>query len=149
MDTEPTIITDDSLPDVAPAARKVWAVFTDFATDTQLTATIRLSDNTTVQALNKQFRGKDKPTNVLSFLDGEEEGGVTQLGDIILAQGVVVDEAAAQQKSYDDHLVHLILHGLLHLYGYDHEEDAEAEEMEALEVQLLQKLGVANPYETK
>ena len=104
---------------------------------------IVLADNDFVQDLNKEWRGKDKPTNVLSF--PQDEPGM--LGDIILAYETIVDEAQTQQKRFEDHATHLIIHGLLHLLGHDHEEDHEAEIMERLEIEILQDLGVKNPYE--
>ena len=103
-----------------------------------------LADDAFVQRLNKQFRAKDAPTNVLSFPTGEEEG---ELGDIILAYQTLAREAAEQGKSFDNHFRHLLLHGFLHLLGYDHLEDDEAEQMEAREVELLARLGIDNPYE--
>lgn len=101
-----------------------------------------LTNDTEIQELNRAWRGKDKPTNVLSFPQDED----ALLGDIILALGVVEREAAEQSKTLTDHTAHLTVHGLLHLLGYDHEEDNEAEEMEALEIAICQKLGIKNPY---
>lgn len=109
--------------------------------------TVRFSSDEEVRALNAQFRGKDKPTNVLSFPAGEvPEGEPQPLGDIILARETVVREAAEQGKSVSDHTCHLILHGMLHLLGYDHGTDADAEEMEAVERDVLAALDVADPY---
>ncbi len=105
---------------------------------------IVLADNGFVQKLNKEWRGKDKPTNVLSFPQDEP----TMLGDIILAYETVKAEADAQNKRFEDHTTHLIAHGLLHLLGHDHEEDEEAEIMEALEIEILDALNIKNPYET-
>jgi probable rRNA maturation factor len=111
-----------------------------------------LSDNRRVRRLNRQYRGKDKPTNVLSFaaLDaGSPPRDMPwHLGDVVLALGVLRQEARQQKKAIDDHLTHLVIHGVLHLLGYDHEDDAEAEEMEGLEVAALKRLGIANPYLT-
>ncbi|TXH33159.1 MAG: rRNA maturation RNase YbeY [Rhodospirillaceae bacterium] len=111
---------------------------------------IVLSDDRHVRQLNRDYRGKDKPTNVLSFaaLDaGKPDSGMLwHLGDVILALGVVRKEAAKQRKALGDHLTHLVIHGVLHLLGYDHEEDAEAERMEALEIAALKRLGIGNPY---
>lgn len=104
---------------------------------------ILLADDARVAALNTAFRGKDAPTNVLSFPAVE---GSDALGDIALAYGVCAREAAAQAKSLAHHLQHLTAHGVLHLLGYDHESDAEAEAMEAKERAILAGLGVADPY---
>ena len=105
---------------------------------------VLLSDDMAVQALNARFRNKDKPTNVLSF--PAAESAAPHLGDVVLAYGVCATEAEAQGKSLSDHLTHLVVHGVLHLLGRDHEDDAEAEEMEGEERAILADLGVANPY---
>ncbi len=141
-----------------------------------------LADDDTVQELNKNYRGKDKPTNVLSFAlyadggdeegeeedyegedqeedgpDGEPDDGDVEflspdapvpviLGDVILAFETVEREAREQRKAFADHLAHLVTHGVLHLLGYDHIEDSEAEQMERLETQILSGLGIADPY---
>lgn len=140
-----------------------------------------LADDGTVQELNRNYRGKDKPTNVLSFalyadeggeaeegewggdedevegaIDGAEAGDVeflspddpvpVILGDVILAFETVEREAREQRKPFADHLTHLVTHGVLHLLGYDHIEDSEAEQMERLETQILSGLGIADPY---
>ena len=101
-------------------------------------------------ALNRDYRGRDRATNVLSFPGDplpEGDGGPPYLlGDVVLAQGVCAREAAAQGKALADHLSHLVVHGVLHLLGHDHENDSEAERMESLEVEILAALGVADPY---
>jgi probable rRNA maturation factor len=102
---------------------------------------ILLAADARLHALNRAFRGKDAPTNVLSF-----PGAGEHLGDIALALGVCAREAAEQGKTLAAHLQHLTAHGVLHLLGYDHETDAEAEAMEARERQVLAGLGVADPY---
>lgn len=114
---------------------------------------ITLSDDAEVQVLNRDWRGKDKPTNVLSFpgLEGAMAGllppdAPRPLGDLILAYETCAREAEEQGKSLADHARHLVVHGVLHLLGYDHETDAEAEEMEALETTILAGLGIADPY---
>lgn len=108
---------------------------------------ILLTDDHTVQDLNHRFRGKDRPTNVLSFPAAEMPGADPQpLGDIVLAYGVCVREAGEQSKTLRDHLTHLVVHGGLHLLGRDHEDDAEAETMEAEERSILASLGVSDPY---
>ncbi|RDD63344.1 rRNA maturation RNase YbeY [Ferruginivarius sediminum] len=110
-----------------------------------------LADNATVRDLNATYRGQDKPTNVLSFaaLEGETAevpGAPAVLGDIVLALETVLGEAEEQGKQPADHLRHLCVHGLLHLLGYDHQDDREAAEMEGLEVRVLAGMGVADPY---
>ncbi|MGB0749463.1 MAG: rRNA maturation RNase YbeY [Magnetospiraceae bacterium] len=111
--------------------------------------TILLENDVTIQELNRQFRNQDKPTNVLSFV-GEGAAMVPEepwlLGDIVIAQEVTAAEAAAENKSVSDHLRHLTVHGMLHLLGYDHETDADAQEMESLEIQILAQMGVRDPY---
>lgn len=111
-------------------------------------ASIALGDDARVRELNRTYRGKDKPTNVLSFPAASpvEAEGTTYLGDIILAAETVAAEAADQAVPPRHHLQHLVVHGLLHLVGYDHETAADAEEMEALETAILARLGVADPY---
>lgn len=110
-----------------------------------------LADNRLSRRLNRTWRGKDKPTNVLSFpaSDGGPQGVPCLLGDVVLAGGVVAAEAEAQGKRLSAHLTHLVVHGVLHLLGHDHERDRDAERMEALEIRILRRLGVANPYEER
>ena len=116
---------------------------------------VRLTSDSEVQALNCQWRGKDKPTNVLSFpmLDAEDlstanvAGPELLLGDIVLARGVCMAEAADKGIEVEDHAAHLIVHGTLHLLGYDHQEDGAATDMEAREVRALRRIGIADPYE--
>ena len=135
-------IAESAFPQLASAGRSVEL-------------SVRLTSNEEVRALNAQWRGKDKPTNVLSFpmLDEEElqqanvAGPELLLGDIILARGVCADEATDKGVSVEDHATHLMVHGTLHLLGYDHHDDVEACDMEAREIRALQRLGIANPYE--
>jgi probable rRNA maturation factor len=109
-----------------------------------------LADDAFVRELNKNYRGKDKPTNVLSFpqiaAQDLASGLHGALGDIVLALETVRAEAARDGKSFEHHLSHLVVHGLLHLLGLDHENEEEAEEMEALEASILESLGIKNPY---
>jgi len=108
---------------------------------------ILLTDDETVRNLNDRFRGKDRPTNVLSFPAAEMPGADPQpLGDIVLAYGVCAAEAEEQSKTLRNHLTHLVVHGVLHLLGRDHEDDAEAEAMEGEERAVLASLGVSDPY---
>ena len=121
-----------------------------------LLVSLVMADDEEVHALNKQWRAKDKPTNVLSFPmlsrtevlhAGADEGAPGMLGDLILANGVCAREAAEKGVSVEVHASHLIVHGLLHLAGYDHETgDADAEEMENLERKALALMGIADPY---
>nr|WP_321575865.1 rRNA maturation RNase YbeY [Sneathiella sp. P13V-1] len=125
---------------------------------TSLEISLLYTDDGHIQELNRDFRGKDKPTNVLSFPDTPlsnealAQSAAWQeplfLGDIAIAKETLIREAEEQSKSFEDHLSHLLLHGILHLVGYDHIEDDEAEEMEALEIKLLAKMGIDNPYQS-
>lgn len=103
------------------------------------------ADDAFIQDLNKRYRNMDKPTNVLSF---PQDDGIN-LGDVILAFETIKKEAAEQDKTPQDHLTHLIVHGTLHLLGLDHENDDEAHQMESLEITVLEALGVKNPYATE
>ena len=114
---------------------------------------VRLTGDEEVRALNAQWRGKDKPTNVLSFPladadELEQAGGGPELmlGDIVLARGVCEREAAEKAIAFETHASHLLVHGTLHLLGYDHHGDDEAEDMESREVRALARLGIADPY---
>jgi probable rRNA maturation factor len=104
--------------------------------------TLLLADDTRLKELNRTFRGKNKPTNVLSFPSGERG----YLGDVALAYGVTAREAKSGKKTLADHASHLVVHGVLHLLGYDHETDRDAKAMEPLEAKILAKLGISDPY---
>ena len=115
---------------------------------------VRLAGDEEVQALNSRWRGKEKPTNVLSFpqlgpdqfAKAGEQGPELLLGDLVLARGVCALEAAEKSIPLEDHAAHLIVHGTLHLLGYDHQDERSAEEMESREVRALARLGIADPY---
>ena len=110
---------------------------------------VKFTSNDEVRSLNAAWRGKDKPTNVLSFpMAGEDELADAQLlGDIVLAHGVCSAEAADKQVGIETHAAHLVVHGTLHLLGYDHEtNDEDAEEMEDVERRALASIGIADPY---
>jgi probable rRNA maturation factor len=130
--------TQNELP--SKSMFKKWA---KAALRVETEAVIRIVDEHEARALNSQYRGKDYATNVLTFPITEEPH---LMGDIVICAPVVVAEAAEQNKSIEAHFAHLTVHGMLHLSGFDHETEPQAELMEALEVQILAKLGYANPY---
>lgn len=112
--------------------------------------TIRLVDSEEIASLNKEFRKKDKPTNVLSFpseIPDFVEISPKLLGDVIICPDVLIKEAKEQHKTYDNHFAHITIHGILHLLGFDHIKPEDAVIMEAIEIELLQTLGINNPYE--
>ena len=118
------------------------------ATTRKTELTLRLVTQKESQQLNRQFRAKNKPTNVLSFPAAvAEESAAHYLGDLAICVVVVKAEAAAQHKSSKSHFAHMTVHGTLHLLGYDHQRKVEATKMEHLETQILAKLGYENPYE--
>lgn len=137
--------TAPDLPSEAELARWARVALGEEAPAAELT--IRIVDSAESQALNRDYRGKDKPTNVLSFPFEAPPGVESELlGDLVICAPVVAQEAAEQGKPLKAHWAHMVVHGILHLLGYDHEEDEEAECMEALEVERLEILGIANPY---
>jgi probable rRNA maturation factor len=117
--------------------------------ETGVSLSVLFTGDKAMQALNLQWCGKDKPTNVLSFPAPPASlptGEPRLLGDIVLAHGVVAAEAQAQNKSIHHHIAHLLVHGCLHLLGYDHENDRDAKAMETREIAILKRLGIDNPY---
>jgi probable rRNA maturation factor len=131
-----------------------WAKQALLSTDVDQTIpyemAVRLVDENESRAMNLQYRQKDKPTNVLSF-PAEAMAGLPQdeaqpLGDLLICTQVMEREAADQGKDLASHFAHMVVHGTLHLLGFDHQTDAEAEPMEALEIKILQQFGIANPY---
>lgn len=123
--------------------------------DRRVEISVLLTGDDAVRELNAEYRGKEKPTNVLSFpMSGADDLGDTTiagpellLGDIVLAHGVCEAEAADKGVSVEQHATHLLIHGTLHLLGYDHQDDVEAADMEAREIRALGRLGIGNPYE--
>lgn len=133
------------LPDAAQFQTWLDAAILPF--QEQAEVTIRVVDVIESQQLNLQYRGKDKPTNVLSFPFQCPPGiELPLLGDLVICAEVVATEAAEQGKPLASHWAHMVVHGCLHLLGFDHINDADAEQMEAEEIQILQQLGISNPY---
>jgi probable rRNA maturation factor len=134
----------------ALAMRAVEAAFAvaPEAPSTPVELSLLLSDDAGVQELNRAWRGLDRPTNVLSFpgIGAASPDGMHHLGDVALAFETVAREAEAEGKTIADHVAHLVVHGVLHLLGRDHETDEDAEAMEALETAALASLGIADPY---
>ncbi|MBX3478156.1 MAG: rRNA maturation RNase YbeY [Brevundimonas sp.] len=137
-------IEDEAWATVPDVEARVQAAASAALGDVEGAVVVLLTDDAAVQDLNARFRGRDRPTNVLSF--PAPETARPHLGDLVLAHGVCVAEAAEQNKTVADHLSHLVVHGVLHLRGRDHEDEAEAEAMEAEERTILATLGVADPY---
>lgn len=147
----------DAVGAKAAAASVAQTPFGELArSDAMIEIAVRLTDDEEVRQLNAQYRQKDKPTNVLSFpmiepdliesLTQNSDDGEVLLGDIILAQGVCAREAEEKGVSVEHHATHLIVHGVLHLLGYDHQGDSEAEAMESMERAALATLGIPDPY---
>ena len=136
---------DFNIHDLCEIAVRETLFCTQFSKDNACEVSILLAHNDLVQTLNREYRGQDKPTNVLSF-ETEETGPDAPLGDIVLAREILIREAEEQLKSTKEHFIHLIVHGTLHLLGYDHENEEDAENMESMEIWILQRLGIKNPY---
>lgn len=139
------VCEDFSIPSEEQFQQWVEHALKNYKNEAELT--IRIVDTTESQTLNRDYRQKDKPTNVLSFpAEIPEFIDSNLLGDLVICAPVVIKESQEQQKQESAHWAHMVIHGVLHLLGYDHKEDGEAEEMEALETKLLTNLGFAAPY---
>lgn len=112
----------------------------------QLEQAVRIVDKEESQYLNRQFRGNDSPTNVLAFPSDSDLLDYECLGDLVICAPVVIAEAEAQGKIGEAHWAHMVVHGMLHLQGFDHQSDEQARQMEALEIKILDTLGYTNPY---
>lgn len=142
-------VLGDSDGIVKRAARAAWRVAAEAGIPEQdCEISIALADDAMVRRLNRDYRGKDRTTNVLSFPAGDPgaPGRPRLIGDIVVALETVEAEARVAGKPIGDHMAHLVVHGVLHLLGYDHETEAEAAAMEALEIGILAGLGIDNPY---
>ena len=132
-----------------PTAEQIeqWATAAVQPQSDEVEMTVRIVDEAESHALNLNYRGKDRPTNVLSFpFECPDEVELPLLGDLVICRQVVEREAQEQDKPVMAHWAHMVVHGSLHLLGYDHIEDDEAEEMESLETQIMTGLGFADPY---
>ena len=145
----------EKLAQKAAEAAIAESAYPELADERRVEISVTLTGDEEVCQLNAKWRGKDKPTNVLSFpMADEQDFSVASfvetellLGDIIIARSVCGAEAAERGITLEDHAAHLMIHGTLHLLGYDHQEDRQAEDMEAREVRALRRLGIENPYE--
>ncbi len=124
-------------------------------TDREIEVCVVLTDDSEIHTLNRDYRGMDKPTNVLSFANLDSDSAEDELamedmpfslGDVIIAWDTMQREAIEQHKKFEDHLSHMMVHGTLHLLGYDHMDDGDAAVMEGLEIRILEKINVENPY---
>jgi probable rRNA maturation factor len=138
-------VTTDGMPEEDKIRQWVLQTLPEQKKDSELT--IRVVDEAEITALNRQYRGKEGATNVLSF-PYEAIPGVASdlLGDVVICAPVVATESVVQNKPLDAHWAHIVIHGVLHLLGYDHHQDDEAHKMEARETELLDSLGYPNPY---
>lgn len=127
------------------------ATLPDILKDRELETSVVLANDDLIQVLNREYRGMDKATNVLSFAQMDSDFPVPEeeayhIGDIILSYQTIDREAREQGKFFKDHFTHMVVHGTLHLLGYDHQNDDEATHMETLEIRILEKMNIQNPY---
>jgi probable rRNA maturation factor len=145
LDLQIACASSQGLPDESTFQRWLEGVLPQFQEEAEVT--IRIVDEAESNELNLTYRGKDKPTNVLSFPFEAPPGiELPLLGDLIICRQVVEQEAIEQQKQLEAHWAHMVVHGSLHLLGYDHIDDDEAEEMESLETEIMQDMGYPDPY---
>lgn len=138
-------VSDENIPDAEKIRSWVNAVVDQ---DKPAELTVRIVDEAEMTVLNGTYRHKDAVTNVLSFpFEADVPMDVTLLGDVVICAPVVAREAIEQHKPVEAHWAHLVVHGVLHLLGYDHHDDVEAEKMESREIEILNQFGYANPYE--
>ena len=142
MPLSQNIIIQDTIHKRKLLSKKKCNLWLSYILKAETTLTIRIVAEAESQSLNNQYRKKNEPTNVLSFLINDNP----LLGDIILCHSVIKKEALAQKKSIDDHYAHLVIHGYLHLIGFDHTKNDDALTMENKEIAVLKKLGIKNPY---
>ena len=163
IDLQVAVTESDNLPSSRDFQMWCRSVFEALGKDSHVEITIRLTDNDEVRQLNRDYRGADKPTNILSFpyeavpIDPMElqmayagdvaQLDVPQIGDLIIAVDVMQTEIKTQNKALMHHYAHITIHGVLHLLGYDHVKKIGADVMEAIEIDILAKMGIDNPYE--
>jgi probable rRNA maturation factor len=148
LQSESAASTESDLSGLVPEPEllQVWADAAYLESEPAV-ASVLVTTMVEIQALNKQYRNKDKTTNVLSFpMQSPEEIDVVLLGDIVLCAMIIKQEASQQSKSEESHWAHMVVHSVLHLQGYDHVNNDDAEVMEKLEIKILQQLGFENPY---
>ncbi|CAC9606060.1 Metal-dependent hydrolase YbeY, involved in rRNA and/or ribosome maturation and assembly [uncultured Gammaproteobacteria bacterium] len=145
------VVIQNSINDLSISAQNLTDILQQVIADLGVGSSellIRIVDIAEIQNLNKTYRNQDKPTNVLSFSsDLPKEINEAILGDVVICSAVVKAEARVQDKTFEHHLTHIAVHGALHLLGYDHIEESEAEAMEALEIKILHGLKICNPYQ--
>ncbi len=151
VDYQQAYEADEEMAKAIPSAEQIeaWANAVLVAENTgEQEVTVRFADDEESQTLNHEYRGKDKPTNVLSF-PFEVPPGIEMnlLGDLVICVPVIMREAQEQDKTPTNHYAHMVIHGILHLLGYDHIDDADADIMEAKEIRILASLNIGNPYQ--
>lgn len=149
IDLDVQYAVDDDGEPPSPALLRGWVTAALRGRRDAAELSLRIVGRDEIQQLNRDYRHQDKPTNVLSFPFEPPPGmeDLALLGDVVICAAVVAEEARAQGKPEQAHWAHMVVHGVLHLLGYDHLDEHEAEVMEALEIEILQGLGIANPYE--